>query len=199
MTWKVNGVAGDNLHKLGEGTLTVSGIGVNPGGLKTGDGTVILAQKPDAAGNVQAFSSVNLASGRPTVVLADSRQVNPDNISWGYRGGVLDLNGNDITFTRLRVSDYGAVIANKAANKSHLSLNLSTANNEEVSVPIGTVNPFGGKGTPGSLYSRNLNGQTSYYILKSSTYGNTLWGNSLNDPKQWEFVGTAKNKAIQTV
>ncbi len=199
VTWKVNGVAGDNLHKLGEGTLTVSGIGVNPGGLKTGDGTVILAQKPDAAGNVQAFSSVNLASGRPTVVLADSRQVNPDNISWGYRGGVLDLNGNDITFTRLRVSDYGAVIANKAANKSHLSLNLSTANNEEVSVPIGTVNPFGGKGTPGSLYSRNLNGQTSYYILKSSTYGNTLWGNSLNDPKQWEFVGTDKNKAIQTV
>ena len=199
VTWKVNGVAGDNLHKLGEGTLTVSGIGVNPGGLKTGDGTVILAQKPDAAGNVQAFSSVNLASGRPTVVLADSRQVNPDNISWGYRGGVLDLNGNDITFTRLRVSDYGAVIANKAANKSHLSLNLSTANNEEVSVPIGTVNPFGGKGTPGSLYSRNLNGQTSYYILKSATYGNTLWGNSLNDPKQWEFVGTDKNKAIQTV
>ncbi|EPG4961765.1 S6 family peptidase [Citrobacter amalonaticus] len=199
VTWKVNGVAGDNLHKLGEGTLTVSGIGVNPGGLKTGDGTVILARKPDAAGNVQAFSSVNLASGRPTVVLADSRQVNPDNISWGYRGGVLDLNGNDITFTRLRVSDYGAVIANKAANKSHLSLNLSTANNEEVSVPIGTVNPFGGKGTPGSLYSRNLNGQTSYYFLKSATYGNTLWGNSLNDPKQWEFVGTDKNKAIQTV
>ncbi|EQB4819201.1 TPA: S6 family peptidase [Citrobacter amalonaticus] len=199
VTWKVNGVAGDNLHKLGEGTLTVSGIGVNPGGLKTGDGTVILAQKPDAAGNVQAFSSVNLASGRPTVVLADSRQVNPDNISWGYRGGVLDLNGNDITFTRLRVSDYGAVIANKAANKSHLSLNLSTANNEEVSVPIGTVNPFGGKGTPGSLYSRNLNGQTSYYILKSATYDNTLWGNSLNDPKQWEFVGTDKNKAIQNV
>ncbi|EKS1136580.1 autotransporter outer membrane beta-barrel domain-containing protein, partial [Escherichia coli] len=199
VTWKVNGVAGDNLHKLGEGTLTVSGTGVNPGGLKTGDGTVVLAQKPDAAGNVQAFSSVNLASGRPTVVLTDSKQVNPDNISWGYRGGILDLNGNDITFTRLRVSDYGAVIANKAANKSHLSLNLSTANNEEVSVPIGTVSPFGGKGTPGSLYSRNLNGQTSYYILKSASYGNTLWGNSLNNPAEWEFVGHDKNKAVQLV
>ncbi|HCX4216732.1 TPA: S6 family peptidase, partial [Escherichia coli] len=199
VTWKVNGVAGDNLHKLGEGTLTVSGTGVNPGGLKTGDGTVVLAQKPDAAGNVQAFSSVNLASGRPIVVLTDSKQVNPDNISWGYRGGILDLNGNDITFTRLRVSDYGAVIANKAANKSHLSLNLSTANNEEVSVPIGTVSPFGGKGTPGSLYSRNLNGQTSYYILKSASYGNTLWGNSLNNPAEWEFVGHDKNKAVQLV
>ncbi|WP_179208581.1 hypothetical protein, partial [Escherichia coli] len=50
-----------------------------------------------------------------------------------------------------------------------------------------------------NLYSHNLNGQTSYYILKSATYGNTLWGNSLNDPNQWEFVGTDKNKAIQTV
>ena len=198
-TWKVNGVAGDNLHKLGEGTLTVSGTGVNPGGLKTGDGTVVLAQQPDAAGNVQAFSSVNLASGRPTVVLTDSKQINPDNISWGYRGGILDLNGNDIIFTRLRVSDYGAVIANKATNKSHLSLNLSTANNEEVSVPIGTVNPFGGKGTPGSLYSRNLNGQTSYYILNSASYGNSLWGNSLNNPAEWEYVGHDKNKAVQLV
>ncbi|HAV8122006.1 TPA: autotransporter outer membrane beta-barrel domain-containing protein, partial [Escherichia coli] len=49
------------------------------------------------------------------------------------------------------------------------------------------------------LYSRNLNGQTSYYILKSASYGNTLWGNSLNNPAEWEFVGTDKNKAIQTV
>lgn len=199
VTWKVNGVAGDNLHKLGEGTLTVSGTGINPGGLKTGDGTVVLAQKPDAAGNVQAFSSVNLASGRPTVVLADSQQVNPDNISWGYRGGIVDLNGNDITFTRLRASDYGAVITNKAGKKSHLSLNLTTANNEEVSVPIGTIQLFGGKGTPGSLYSRNLNGQTSYYVLKSASYGNTLWGNSLNNPAEWEYVGNDKNKAIQLV
>ena len=49
---------------------------VNPGGLKTGDGTVVLNQRADTAGNVQAFSSVNLASGRPTVVLGDARQVN---------------------------------------------------------------------------------------------------------------------------
>lgn len=44
-----------------------------------------------------------------------------------------------------------------------------------------------------------LNGQTRFYILKSASYGNTLWGNSLNDPAQWEFVGTDKNKAVQTV
>lgn len=199
VTWKVSGVAGDNLHKLGEGTLTVNGTGVNPGGLKTGDGTVVLNQQADAAGNVQAFSSVNLASGRSTVVLGDASQVNPDNISWGYRGGKLDLNGNTITFNRLQAADYGAVITNNAQQKSRLLLNMSAPQNADVSVPVGKISPFGGSGTLGNLYSITLNNQNHYYILKSSTYGNTLWGNSLNDPKQWEFVGTDKNKAIQTV
>lgn len=83
--------------------------------------------------------------------------------------------------------------------KSHLLLNLSAANNETVSVSISTVLPFGGEGTPGSLYSRNLNGATSYYILKSRNYGNTLWGNSLNDPFEWEFVGNDRNQAVQLV
>jgi len=198
VTWKVNGVAGDNLHKLGEGTLTINGTGVNPGGLKTGDGTVVLNQQADTAGNVQAFSSVNLASGRPTVVLGDARQVNPDNISWGYRGGKLDLNGNAVTFTRLQAADYGAVITNNAQQKSRLLLDLK-AQDTNVSVPIGSISPFGGTGTPGNLYSMILNGQTRFYILKSASYGNTLWGNSLNDPAQWEFVGTDKNKAVQTV
>ncbi|EJK7328142.1 autotransporter outer membrane beta-barrel domain-containing protein [Escherichia coli] len=199
VTWKVNGVAGDNLHKLGEGTLTINGTGVNPGGLKTGDGTVVLNQQADTAGNVQAFSSVNLASGRPTVVLGDARQVNPDNISWGYRGGKLDLNGNAVTFTRLQAADYGAVITNNAQQKSRLLLNMSASQNSDVRVPIGSISPFGGTGTPGNLYRMILNGQTRFYILKSASYGNTLWGNSLNDPAQWEFVGTDKNKAVQTV
>ncbi|WP_159315000.1 S6 family peptidase, partial [Klebsiella pneumoniae] len=91
----VNGVKGDNLHKLGEGTLLVSAKGVNEGGLKVGDGITILNQKADERGNIQAFSSVNIASGRPSVILGDNKQINPDNIAWGYRGGVLDINGND--------------------------------------------------------------------------------------------------------
>ncbi|EPC5847481.1 hypothetical protein ACRZ7N_005099, partial [Escherichia coli] len=68
----------------------------------------------DADGKVQAFSSVGIASGRPTVVLSDSQQVNPDNISWGYRGGRLELNGNNLTFTRLQAADYGAIITNNS-------------------------------------------------------------------------------------
>lgn len=199
VTRKVNGVAGDNLHKLGEGTLTINGTGVNQGGLKTGDGTVVLNQQADTAGNVQAFSSVSLASGCPTVVLGDARQVNPDNISWGYRGGKLDLNGNAVTFTRLQAADYGAVITNHAQQKFRLLLDLK-AQDTNVSEPtIGNIPPFGGTGTPGNLYSMILNGQARFYILKSASNGNTLWGNSLNDPVQWEFVGTDKNKAVQTV
>ncbi|EON2318510.1 S6 family peptidase, partial [Shigella flexneri] len=124
--WQVNGVAGDNLHKTGEGTLTVNGTGVNAGGLKVGDGTVILNQQADADGKVQAFSSVGIASGRPTVVLSDSQQVNPDNISWGYRGGRLELNGNNLTFTRLQAADYGAIITNNSEKKSTVTLDLQT-------------------------------------------------------------------------
>ena len=199
VTRKVNGVAGDNLHKLGEGTLTINGTGVNQGGLKTGDGTVVLNQQADTAGNVQAFSSVSLASGCPTVVLGDARQVNPDNISWGYRGGKLDLNGNAVTFTRLQAADYGAVITNHAQQKFRLLLDLK-AQDTNVSEPtIGNIPPFGGTGTLGNLYIMILNGQARFYILKSASNGNTLWGNSLNDPVQWEFVGTDKNKAVQTV
>ncbi|WP_426346462.1 S6 family peptidase [Cronobacter universalis] len=110
--WQVNGVKGDNLHKLGTGTLKVNGKGINPGGLNVGEGTVILAQRPDSDGNVQAFNNVSIVSGRPTVVLSDDKQVNPDNIKWGYRGGKLDINGNSLTFHQLNGADEGAVLTN---------------------------------------------------------------------------------------
>ena len=125
VNWQVNGVKGDNLHKIGEGTLVVQGTGVNEGGLKVGDGTVVLNQQADDKGLVQAFSSVNIASGRPTVVLTDDRQVDPDNISWGYRGGTLDVNGNSLTFHQLKAADYGAVLANNAADRATITLDYS--------------------------------------------------------------------------
>lgn len=146
--WQVNGVAGDNLHKLGEGTLMVNGTGVNAGGLKVGDGTVILNQQLDTDGKVQAFSSVDISSGRPTVVLSDSRQVNPDNISWGYRGGRLDLNGNNLTFTRIQAADYGAIITNTSEKKSTVTLDLQSLKASDINVPINTINFLGGRGTP---------------------------------------------------
>lgn len=127
VNWQVNGVKGDNLHKIGEGTLTVQGTGINEGGLKVGDGKVVLNQQADNKGQVQAFSSVNIASGRPTVVLTDNQQVNPDTISWGYRGGTLDVNGNSLTFHQLKAADYGAVLTNNnEASRAVVTLDFDT-------------------------------------------------------------------------
>ncbi|MFY1778603.1 serine protease autotransporter colonization factor RpeA [Escherichia coli] len=118
--WQINGQHNDALHKIGEGTLYVNGIGTNPGDLRVGDGTVILAQQADENGNKQAFNKLTITSGRPTVVLKDAEQVNPDNIYFGYRGGRLDLNGNNLSFSRIKNADSGANIVNN--NKEIASL-----------------------------------------------------------------------------
>ncbi|HDI3035289.1 S6 family peptidase [Cronobacter turicensis] len=118
--WQINGQHNDALHKIGEGTLYVNGSGTNPGDLRVGDGTVILAQQADQNGNKQAFNKLTITSGRPTVVLKDAEQVNPDNIYFGYRGGRLDLNGNHLSFSRIKNADSGANIVNN--NKEIASL-----------------------------------------------------------------------------
>ena len=172
--WQVNGVQGDNLHKLGTGTLKVNATGINPGGLNVGEGTVILAQRPDSDGNVQAFNIVDIVSGRPTVVLHDDKQVNPDNILWDYRGGKLDINGNSLTFHQLNGADDGAILTNRGKqatvnldfNKAdttaavaniwhgHFTGNVDVKN----TVTPGTQNDFvmdGGMDTQGSFTQEN--------------------------------------------
>ncbi|MCU6388825.1 autotransporter outer membrane beta-barrel domain-containing protein [Enterobacter quasiroggenkampii] len=116
--WQVNGVKDDNLHKLGAGTLNVAGTGVNPGGLRVGDGTVRLAQKADAAGNTQAFSVMDIVSGRPTVRLDGDNQIATDRLFFGYRGGRLDMNGHDLSFERVRHVDDGARLVNHSTTRS---------------------------------------------------------------------------------
>ncbi|HAI8688345.1 S6 family peptidase [Escherichia marmotae] len=133
--WQVNGVAGDSLHKLGTGTLNISGTGINPGTLSVGDGTVVLAQKPDSNGQVQAFESASIVSGRPTLVLSDSHQMNPDNIKWGYRGGKLDINGNDLTFHALNAADEGAILTN-SSSLSTVNLDFNSTN---TTTPVTTM------------------------------------------------------------
>lgn len=126
--WQIDGVAGDALHRLGEGTLIISGTGVNKGDLNTGDGVTILAQQADTNGNVQAFNSIRIVSGRPKVVLTDSKQINADNIVWGFRGGELDVNGNDLIFNRIRATDHGAVLNNSSNTTAHIQFNSDKNN-----------------------------------------------------------------------
>ncbi|MDH2997142.1 hypothetical protein A1D22_05555, partial [Pasteurellaceae bacterium LFhippo2] len=112
VTWQVRNPEKDRLSKIGEGTLVVNGKGENKGEISVGDGVVKLNQQADANGKVQAFSEVGIVSGRPTVVLGDDKQVAADNIYFGYRGGRLDINGNNLTFTHIRNVDDGARIVN---------------------------------------------------------------------------------------
>ncbi|WP_323842247.1 MULTISPECIES: S6 family peptidase [unclassified Moraxella] len=135
--WRLHNPAGDRLSKIGKGTLSVSGRGKNLGDVSVGDGKLILAQQADRAGERQAFNQVHITSGRPTVVLGDEHQVSPDNIVFGHRGGRLDLNGNDLTFNRLRTVDEGAKIVNHNPDRpANLTLtvqdNLDTGNNRQI-------------------------------------------------------------------
>ncbi|BAN99363.1 hypothetical protein E05_45970 [Plautia stali symbiont] len=101
--WQVNGLQDDALHKIGAGT-------------------VILDQQADAQGRKQAFSTVTLFSGRPTVVLNSADQLSTDNIRFGYRGGTLDVNGHDLTFDDILHNDSGARIVNRSQTLAHLDL-----------------------------------------------------------------------------
>ncbi|EBG0214154.1 autotransporter outer membrane beta-barrel domain-containing protein [Salmonella enterica subsp. enterica serovar Louisiana] len=194
--WQVNGVQGDNLHKIGEGVLKVNGTGINPGGLKVGDGTVILAQRPDEDGKAQAFSSVNIASGRPTVVLTDSRQVNPDNISWGVRGGRLDINGNDVTFHKLNAADNGANIIN--ASDTFVTVSIKPITDMTVTINDWDKNKASG-GAAGLLYKYNnpYAHTVDYFIQKRKGYGFYPVNQSDND--SWEYVGHNETQAIEQV
>ncbi|QXY85245.1 autotransporter outer membrane beta-barrel domain-containing protein [Salmonella bongori] len=194
--WQVNGVQDDNLHKIGEGVLKVNGTGINPGGLKVGDGTVILAQRPDEDGKAQAFSSVNIASGRSTVVLTDSRQVNPDNISWGFRGGRLDINGNDVTFHKLNAADNGANIIN--ASDTFATVSIKPITDMTVTINDWDKNKASG-GAAGLLYKYNnpYAHTVDYFIQKRKGYGFYPVNQSDND--SWEYVGHNETQAIEQV
>ncbi|HGT8621128.1 TPA: S6 family peptidase [Neisseria gonorrhoeae] len=119
VVWQVKNPNGDRLAKIGKGTLEINGTGVNQGQLKVGDGTVILNQKADSNQKVQAFSQVGIVSGRGTLVLNSPDQINPNNLYFGFRGGRLDANGNDLTFEHIRNVDEGAHIVNH--NTGHAS------------------------------------------------------------------------------
>ncbi|CUK23925.1 Serine protease pic autotransporter precursor [Achromobacter ruhlandii] len=196
VTWRVNGVAGDNLHKVGPGTLIIAGKGANPGGLRLGDGKVVLTQQPDVGGKVQAFDSVTLSSGRAELVLGDARQVDPDRIQWGTRGGLLDINGNDITFNQLpdNAKDHGATIANRAARKATVEVNLKPVGPAAV-VDYIIMPSRAGTGLRGDLYKRGVN----YFVLKQNTFATVPAPASQTSDEYWEyagqFLGTALDKA----
>lgn len=131
--WKVKNPEGDRLSKIGVGTLLVNGTGKNLGSISVGNGKVILDQQADENNQKQAFKEVGIVSGRATVQLNSTDQVDPNNIYFGFRGGRLDLNGHSLTFKRIQNTDEGAMIVNhNATTESTVTITGSNSiNNTE--------------------------------------------------------------------
>ncbi|EBQ4647584.1 hypothetical protein BEI31_21820 [Salmonella enterica] len=114
VNWYLPGVINDNLHKIGEGTLVVKNS--SPGGIKVGEGLVRLDS------DTEAFSKVYITGGRGSVIIDNPAAWRSENIYFGYRGGRLDLNGNDAAFSLIKAEDGGAVITNSNSIYSNLTI-----------------------------------------------------------------------------
>ncbi len=107
-------------RKIGEGNLHLEGAGNNNILLNVGgDGVTYLNQD----GGYAAYNV--LANNGTTVVIKDINQIARD-FTFGFRGGVLDMNGNSMTWNNantdvsadgftIQAQDEGAIITNTAA------------------------------------------------------------------------------------
>lgn len=208
VTWKVHNPQSDRLAKIGKGTLIVEGKGENKGLLKVGDGTVILKQQADANNKVKAFSQVGIVSGRSTVVLNDDKQVDPNSIYFGFRGGRLDLNGNSLKFDHIRNIDEGARLVNHNTSKSSTVTitgdNLITdpnqinqiytieAQDEDYPLRIRSI-PYGKQ-----LYF-NQDNYTYYTLRKGASTRSELPKNSGESNENWLYMGKTSDEAKRNV
>ncbi|HHF1633363.1 TPA: S6 family peptidase [Haemophilus influenzae] len=156
VVWKVHNPSDDRLAKLGKGTLLVQGTGENKGRIKVGDGTVILDQQADARGKTRAFSVLGIVSGRPTVVLKNAQQVDPEQIYFGFRGGRLDLNGNSLTFDHIRNMDEGARLVNHNNSKA----SNVTITGDDLITELGKITIY--RPQPAEVEQPFLNGSAKY-------------------------------------
>lgn len=121
VTWELTGSSSQEIRKVGEGVLTISGSGNNESSLVVGGGSTVYNVVRDDAGNIigctlgnagetrlnrengYAASSVRLEGGVAIIVLMADNQfktnsVQGDTFSFGNDGGLLNLNGHDLTW-----------------------------------------------------------------------------------------------------
>lgn len=202
VTWKVHNPQYDRLAKIGKGTLIVEGTGDNKGSLKVGDGTVILNQQTNGSGQ-QAFASVGIVSGRSTLVLNDDKQVDPNSIYFGFRGGRLDLNGNSLTFDHIRNIDEGARLVNHSTSK-HSTVTITGDNlitdPNNVSIyyvkPLEDDNPYAIRQIKyGYQLYFNEENRTYYALKKDASIRSEFPQNRGESNNSWLYMGTEKADA----
>ncbi|MCK9093541.1 autotransporter domain-containing protein [Haemophilus influenzae] len=201
--WKVHNPQSDRLAKIGEGTLVVQGKGENKGQLKVGDGKVILKQEADSSGKVKAFSMLGIVSGRSTVVLNDDKQVDPNSIYFGFRGGRLDANGNNLTFEHIRNIDDGARVVNhNMTNTSNITITGTGLITNPSQVTLGYIqardedNPYAPRRIKDGyqLYFDEEN--RNYYTLrKGAKFNSQLPYNDNESNETWLYMGKNSDEA----
>ncbi|MBE9590583.1 autotransporter domain-containing protein [Moraxella sp. K127] len=195
--WQIKNPKNDRLSKLGKGTLVVGGTGINQGDISVGDGTVVLNQKADNKNQKQAFNSVGIVSGRGTVVVGDNAQMDWDKLYFGFRGGRLDVNGQDIAFNRIANMDEGAQIVNHHDNKATVSIAGNRAMTPD-EIKWGKWSQAGG-----DIYEYVNNwrdNRKDYFLLKGRA--GVFYPVDQNSNDHWEFIGSGeegKQKAIARV
>ncbi|PRM15855.1 Immunoglobulin A1 protease autotransporter precursor [Haemophilus influenzae] len=204
VVWKVHNPEKDHLAKIGKGKLIVEGRGDNKGSLKVGDGTVVLNQQTNGL-KEHAFASVGIVSGRSTVVLNDDKQVDPNSIYFGFRGGRLDANGNNLTFEHIRNIDDGARLVNhNMTNASNIMITGESLitdpkkiNPYYIKAPDYEDNPyysFRRIKDGGQLYLNEEN--YTYYALRKGAKANSqLPYNSNGSNETWLYMGKDKTEA----
>ena len=120
LTLELAGAAGEEIRKVGEGTMTIAGSGNNDASLVVGGGTVVydieykdgkiagctLGNAGETRLNRQngyAASSVRLEGGVAIIALMGDNQfkttsVGGDTFTFGNDGGLLNLNGHDLSW-----------------------------------------------------------------------------------------------------
>lgn len=177
--WQVKNPKNDRLSKLGRGILIVDGTGDNTGDISVGDGTVYLSQNGGTA-----FNTAHLASGRGKIVLKDANQAKY--YQFDYRGGTLDVNGNNLTFDTIRHVDNGARIVNENRQKES-TITLNPKSDKYYLGDFGTLPQIysklnSGKYNQSGLGSIDINdfvnndGQLNVRLLGDKTY--TMQGNT---------------------
>lgn len=119
VTTTYTGAQGADWRKVGEGIWTIAGTGDNNVALSVGGGVLRYDEQGNIirAGEVRldreggvAADSVRLSAGVDSVVLMRDGQFN--SFSFGIGGGLLNLNGHDLTWSSIDHQDDGAAIGN---------------------------------------------------------------------------------------
>ena len=203
LTLELTGTTSEEIRKVGEGTMTIAGSGNNEAALVVGGGTVKYELSYDEEGNITgctlgnagetrlnrqngyAASSVRLEGGVAIIALMGDNQfkttsVGGDTFTFGNDGGLLNLNGHDLSW---------GVIQQESSGKG---------------ARIGNFTPLGEK-TPGlATFTYTGSGQFDGCFVDESNAANdgkaqlaVVYKGGANDT--WKLTGNNTNVGGYTV